>query len=260
MKIIINTFCNYCFEEANKSGQDYDYNQDKHLFVELNEEGFYSFECPKKHTQWKFIHAHLFQILFDLGTLALSDSYTREAISSYAASLERFYEFIIKLIYIADEIEENKLDAILKNISNQSERQLGAFITLYSYKFNNVPKILNNNWRKFRNEVTHKGKIPKEKDSIKFGQIISDQIFDILFELKKYYGENIIGLIHKVYIYNINKIKEKYPQIDKESGGSYPNLIQLRTIQSEEFKRLDINSEVLKYRNSEKFIKLSYAK
>ena len=37
-----------------------------------------------------------FEVLFDLGTRALMDGYAREAVASFAAALERFFEFYVR--------------------------------------------------------------------------------------------------------------------------------------------------------------------
>lgn len=260
MKILINTFCNHCLAEAEQKGVEYNYDYTKSLLVELNELGLYQFKCPNNHIQWNFIQEHLFQILFDLGALALSDSYTREAVSSFATSLERFYEFVSKLILLADESSEKIVDEFWGNISKQSERQVGAFLSIYANKFKKVPTLPKNRWIKFRNDVTHNGIIPSESQTLEYGQLISDLIFDVLFDLKDFYKENINKQFHKVYQYNVKKIKEKYPDVDKASGSSQPTIIQLRSIQSPEFVRIKLADEIAKYRNSNKIMKISYIK
>ena len=260
MKILTNTFCNYCLEEADKKGIEYDYDYNKTNLVELNEVGLYHFTCPQNHVQWMIVQEQLFQILFDLGVLAVCDSYTREAVSSFASSLERFYEFIIKFILLSEDIKEEIIDEFWKQISKQSERQFGAFLSLYSNKFRKVPSIPSTEWVKFRNDVTHNGIIPNESKTLEYGQLVSDLIFDILFDLKEHYKGEINLQFFKVYDYNRKKIKEKYPNIGKVSGGSFPSIIQLRAIQSPEFVRIKLEDQIIKYRNSTKFIKISYVK
>ena len=114
---MLGTHCNYCLEEAQQRGEEYKWDINKYVLVELNEDGIYNFNCTNNHIQWTFIDEHLFQILFDLGALALSDSYTREAVSSFATALERFYEFIIKLILLSENKDETLLEELWKHIS-----------------------------------------------------------------------------------------------------------------------------------------------
>jgi len=193
-------------------------------------------------------------------TVSLSDSYTREAVSSFSTSLERFYEFIIKLILLSDNIDEELIAKYWKNISKQSERQFGAYLSLFINKFNLLPPFPDNKWIQFRNDVLHNGKIPSEKDTIEYGQLISDLIFDVLFILKEYFKENIHKNIFSVYKYNSNLFKKENPQINKPGGGSYATIIQLRMIKSPEFKRINVTSEIQKDKLSKRPIRISYIK
>ena len=43
-----------------------------------------------------FVRKQKFEMLFDLGTRALMDGYAREAVASFSAALERFFEFYVK--------------------------------------------------------------------------------------------------------------------------------------------------------------------
>lgn len=261
MKILFSGICYQCFEEAKKKGEKFAKNYPPlGVAIELNEQGVYSYQCQNKHISWYFLQEPLFQILFDLGVLAISDGYTREAVSSFATSLERFYEFIIKLILISDETEEELLLRFWKEISKQSERQYGAYLALYLNKFKKNPHILNNRWIQFRNNVLHAGKIPSEKESTEYGQVICDLIFDVLFNLKDHFKDESIVLFQKVYKYNVNTIKKEYPRINKAGSGSMPTLIQTRMIKTEFFKRLTLIEEVERFRNSKKPIRISYIK
>lgn len=257
---MLGTYCNHCLEEAQQRGEEYNYDFEKYVLVELNEDGIYNYKCPNNHIQWTFIHEHLFQILFDLGVLALSDSYTREAISSFATSLERFYEFIIKLILLSENRSEKLLEKLWKHISLQSERQLGAFISLYASKFNKLPTLPVTKLVKFRNDVMHKGKIPNEVETLEYGQSISDIIFDGLFDLRNYFQNDVCEQIHRVYQYNVKKVEEKHQEIKKAGGSSSPTIIQIRTIKSKDFKRVNVEAEVNKYRNSNKTRRIQYLK
>lgn len=84
MKTRIAILCNTCIEEA-KIKKDNNLSNQSSTFVqvEMNEEGVYTYKCPKGHKNWTFNQSHHFQVLFDLGILSLSDSYTREAVSRF---------------------------------------------------------------------------------------------------------------------------------------------------------------------------------
>lgn len=260
MKISIDPFCYDCYEDAKKKGIVYKYDDRKPVLVELNEVGLYFSKCLNNHEKWMVIQEQLFQVLFDLGALALSDGYTREAVSSFASSLERFYEFIIKLILISDKNDEEVIDVVWKDIGKQSERQLGAYLSIYTHKFKKVPSIPSTKWVKFRNEVTHNGMIPSESKTLEYGQLISDLIFDTLLDLKNYYKGDISNLLIKVYNFNYRKMREKNSNLSRVCTATYLTLIQLGSIESEEFQRLNMKDEIKRLRGSENFLRFVYIK
>lgn len=254
MKIVYPANCQFCEEDDLKSGKKLGI--PKAIFIELNDKGIYSWKCEKNHTNWFFQQEPLFQILFDLGALALSDGYTREAVSSFATSLERFYEFVIKLILLSnDNINEELIVNYWKPLEKKSERQLGAYITLFVYKFYKMPSLPH--LEEFRNNVIHKGHIPTEKKALEYGNMVSNLIFDVLFLIKEYFKDDASKIIHKVAKFRNNLIKNDYPSIEKAWYPSEPNLIQVRMINSPEFfKRIDLEEEIMKIRKSPKPVKI----
>lgn len=71
----------------------------------------------------------------------------------------------------------------MEKVSSQSERQLGAFIFLFTQHFKTKPELLHDNLVKLRNEVIHKGKIPTKDEAIKYGQEILELITGYLKKL-----------------------------------------------------------------------------
>ena len=59
-----------------------------------------------------------------------------------------------------------------KQVSSQSERQLGAFIFLWAATFRTIPKLLPPKEVELRNEVIHKGRIPAKDRAIKYGEAV----------------------------------------------------------------------------------------
>lgn len=78
-----------------------------------------------------------------------------------------------------DEIEQTAW----KHVSSQSERQLGAFIFLFTQHFKTQPELLSNDLVKLRNKVIHKGKIPTKDEAIEYGQKILELITGYLKKL-----------------------------------------------------------------------------
>ena len=70
-------------------------------------------ECPR-HGPGPVLLGHKFELLFDLGALAILDGYYREAVSSFAACVERFYEFYFRIVFEAHELPEPEIKAAWK--------------------------------------------------------------------------------------------------------------------------------------------------
>jgi hypothetical protein len=156
--------------------------------VEFRDDGRYEIKCLKGHSSVTLLQQQKFEVLFDIGAYAIVDGYYREAVSSFTSALERFYEFFIKVVCISKGINWEKTLEAWKEVSNQSERQLGAFIFLHLQEIGNKPTLLSNSEVKFRNEVIHKGKIPSKIEAIKYGQAIPDVVRPLLMTLKTNYS------------------------------------------------------------------------
>src|SRR5690606_34252006 len=117
---------------------------------------------------------------FDIGAYAIVDGYYREAVSSFTSSLERVYEFFIKVICSSRGIDWNIIQKTWSLVSSQSERQLGAFIFIYLQEMGEKPALLHPDHIKFRNQVIHKGQIPTKQEALEYGQAILDLIRPLL--------------------------------------------------------------------------------
>jgi hypothetical protein len=72
--------------------------------------------CPRGHSErWAIANPH-FEVLFDMGALAILDGYYREAISAFAASVERFQEFYIRAVCLFRELDDKAGPAAQKLI------------------------------------------------------------------------------------------------------------------------------------------------
>ncbi len=183
----INHVCPYCMQEAFDSTgmQSLSFRLTPHM---LHDSGVHEIRCPKGHEYSVVLNAAKYEILYDLGMNALSDGYTRESVSSFASSLERFYEFFIKFQMQNANISSELSDQAWKTISNQSERQLGAFTYLYLSSLGELPPELSSKDRGFRNKVIHKGYIPSVDEAIGFGKVVYNHIMAVISELEAKYG------------------------------------------------------------------------
>jgi hypothetical protein len=145
-------------------------------WAELTDDGLYHLECPNGHKSITRLQEQKFEVLFDLGTCAILDGYYREAVSSHASALERFYEFFSTVICIKRGVPEKEFLKTWKQVSNQSERQFGAFLLLYLTERNEAPRILKPESVTFRNRVIHKGTLPTRSEACKFGEEVLELI------------------------------------------------------------------------------------
>lgn len=197
MKLRIN--CMQCFQEQGKPSSDFQP-------VEIRDDGLYSSTCNKGHTTLTVIQEQKFEVLFDFGAMALLDGYPREAVTSIAASLERFYEFYVLTTCLKHNIDLAEFQKTWKHVANQSERQFGAYLFAYLIDHNggeapvidnkkpNIDNISKNNiktWKEFRNAVIHKGYIPSTPETVAYGNIVYLHLNELISDLKKRSSEYI---------------------------------------------------------------------
>lgn len=152
-------------------------NTDSSAELEVGNSNLYRVECAEGHVQKVSLPQQRHEILFEVGSYAIVDGYYREAVSSFASALERYYEFFVETISIHIGTEEAYRES-WKKIFSQSERQLGAYIFSYFLTYSKSPDILCKKLVELRNKVIHKGHIPSYWEAVKFGQHVADLISD----------------------------------------------------------------------------------
>lgn len=173
----ISVHCTQCMFPVGEVGTEF-----RHYgsYVSINDLGVYEINCPNGHRTTVSVQGQRFELLFDLGFYAIADGYYREAVSSFTSSLERFYEFYIRLIALKHEIPFDIFEQGWRPLSKLSERQLGAFVVLYLLENNTPADLLSNTKIEFRNSVIHKGKIPTRVEAINYGKAVSELILPLL--------------------------------------------------------------------------------
>ncbi len=166
--------------------------------VELRDDGLYTMTCSRGHVTVTAVQQQKFEILFDLGCMALIDGYPREAVSSMAAALERFYEYYVQVVCLKHGIAYEAYVEAWKPVARQSERQLGAFLFLYLLE-NKKPlehSIVDAKpsdssglkarltWTEFRNNAIHKGYIPSTEEVLVYGDLVYQFIYRLIGELR----------------------------------------------------------------------------
>lgn len=184
--------CMQCFQEQGHPS-------DELLSVELRDDGLLRVSCPKGHDTITAIQEQKYEILFDLAVMALVDGYPREGATGMAASLERFYEFVIKTLCAKRGVDDATFSATWKLAANQSERQFGAFAFSYMLESGEVPPTIddvkptpvegqdwkNRPWKEFRNAVVHKGYMPSSSEALAYGQLVFNHIQELTLWLSK---------------------------------------------------------------------------
>jgi hypothetical protein len=184
--------CMQCFQELGHP-------RDELLSVELRDDGLLRVTCPNGHNTITAIQEQKYEILFDLAVMALLDGYPREAATGLAASLERFYEFVIKTLCAKRGVDDATFHASWRLVANQSERQFGAFVFAYMLESSSAPPTIdddkptlvdgqdwkNRPWKEFRNAVVHKGYMPSSSEALAYGQLVFNHIQELTFWLAK---------------------------------------------------------------------------
>lgn len=161
--------CNTC---ALVKGVDVSY---EGVAIDIQDDGIYRFQCPRGHERYMEVQQERFQILFEIGFHAITDTYYREAVSSFTAALERFYEFCIRVYIIrivkmsGAELTFESFDSAWKQLAKMSERQIGAYIMLHISLVGAAPNLQSSDVRAFRNRVIHEGIYSTRADTIAYG-------------------------------------------------------------------------------------------
>ncbi|EKO3594159.1 hypothetical protein P0F10_003365 [Vibrio metschnikovii] len=177
-------------------------------FVELRDDGRYEFTCFQGHKTVTILQQQKFELLFEIGAYALIDGYYRESVASFTAALERFHEYCLKVLCKKRGINPDAFSTAWKQISNQSERQLGAFLFIWTSEFGAVPQLLSSHDSGFRNSVIHKGKIPTKEEALKYGNTVLALIRPKIVELRSVCDEQIVEVTFE-HIRDCSNLGEK---------------------------------------------------
>lgn len=146
------------------------------VLLEVGNKNLHQVICEKGHEWYLVITQQKHEVLFEVAVHAIIDGYYREAISSFAASLERYYEFFIKVISAA--LPSDVFEKAWKQVFLQSERQLGAYIFTYISFYHSLPDSLPQSLTALRNDVIHKGYVPSRVEAVNFGEAVAKIIND----------------------------------------------------------------------------------
>ncbi len=154
--------------------------------TDVVEDSLYEFTCLKGHQNKFRLQGIKYQFLFESAFGALIEGYYLEAVLGFTSSLERFYEFYSKFVCYKAGLNNYEFMKAWKQVSNQSERQFGAFLFLYAIEQKasfEESKFKIQDQKAFRNKVIHKGYLPSEAETVDYGQNIFDMIKVVSVEI-----------------------------------------------------------------------------
>lgn len=183
---------------------------------EIREDGLYTGKCPRGHDLLVATQTLRHEMLFEIALNAIVDGYRREAISSFAAAIERFFEFAIGVLAQNRGVSAPVFAAAWKAVAVQSERQLGAFTFLYTVSFGEVPRLLTDRMVKLRNDVIHRGMLPEQEQVLEFGAAAYEVI------------QTGVRKLRAVCFDNVNAaLSEHVGEIAEKMGSAYPRTFQV---------------------------------
>lgn len=181
----------------------------------------YDLTCRRGHKSYYVYPDEKFELLLDSGLNAFYDSYFREAVTSVIASVERLYEFALKVMSHSQQVSDVNFAKAWKSVANQSERQLGAFTFTWLAINNEIPPLLSNDATTFRNKVVHKGHFPKREETYKF---ISESLI-IIHEVIKGLKSKFPSSLESIYKQEPQSQMDKYSRSGVLTQGSITSSI-----------------------------------
>ncbi len=204
--------CVVCFTEYHEKQKSEDRPTITFHPGRLTDDGYILVTCRKGHKSAVIYDERKHDILFQSACYAFLNGYEREAVSSFAASLERLYEFFIRVFTRKEGIDDSTFDRTWKLISKQSERQFGCFVMLYALAIGK-PYAIKSELVKFRNKVIHQGYLPKKQETYNYGESVFNLKKDIMNLLKTNYGTFVDNEIKQEIELRTAKAPKQLPQM-----------------------------------------------
>ncbi|SFU95399.1 hypothetical protein [Pseudomonas sp. OV546] len=163
--------------------------------------------CKAGHKSVVLFNSQKFEILLESSANAILAGFTLEAASSISAAYERFFEFAILVLCKSHGITRKQTDEAFKQVSKQSERQVGAFLFLYLIVFKKTYK-LNQDISTTRNKIIHQGHIPTPEEVLSFGDMVYREVLGVVEVFIKEYIEEVRFVVND----DLQSKKSKLPE------------------------------------------------
>ena len=183
--------------------------------------------CPKGHITISGLMHDQFDVLYTSAIQAFLSSFYSESIMSFTASLERLYEQYVKLFLHSSDIPFELIDSYWKELNNQSERQYGAFCTVF-FIAENQPWTSDQKQISFRNRVIHKGHIAAKEESKYYAEYVTDKLNLIMKSIKTHFAKEKEELYFHIKKSSKPAIKKVIAEYDgaKFAATSYPSSLK----------------------------------
>ena len=179
--------CLECQKELSHPGFEF-------ITTDYYEESIGYITCNRGHKSAIVLKSLKFEILLESAAKALLHGYTLEAASSLSSAYERTIEFAVLVL-------SRKLGSLFtltyKQMAKQSERQIGAFLAMYSAVFKSEFNLSTKIPPK-RNEIIHQGKILNPSEVIQFGELVYAEIKLITDMLRTLDNDLMQNLINEI--------------------------------------------------------------
>lgn len=117
-----------------------------------------------------------FQVLFDFATHYFANGDYRSCLINAQCALERYREFFIRLVLAKHCLKDEDIASYFKSMSKQTERQIGAFNTVFLLNRKQISSDISNKMTSYRNDVIHKGTFPNKDQTFVFCKRVIDII------------------------------------------------------------------------------------
>jgi hypothetical protein len=177
------------------------------FFADYYDEHTIKTQCPSGHTVIAIVQNPKFETLLETGSDSLILGQTLQACAAFSTARERAFEFATQVLLRKLGVSREQFQAMFKDMANQSERQLGAFLATH-LAATKSPFTPNKNISTFRNEVIHKGKIPRPENALSFCSIVFDEIHQLGETLRLHCKDQIGQVILEQNSLRVKKVAE----------------------------------------------------
>jgi hypothetical protein len=164
------------------------------FFADYYDEHIIKAKCPMDHAVVAIVQNPKFEILLETGSDSLIVGQTLQASAAFSSARERAFEFATQVLLRKLGVSREQYQVMFKHMTNQSERQFGAFLATY-LAVTNRPFNPNNEIPTFRNNVIHKGKVPYPDAAHSFCSSVFNEIRNLCETLRSECKEQITEII-----------------------------------------------------------------